>query len=115
MVTVFFQKKVEENTEEKEEPTPRKPEPKKLNPFQKVANESAKSGGFGGLSITKSASGKSFSIFSFKILACLIAKGFKKYFRFNRTEPFSTTRAKEHIRRRHERLVWIRAKERRKR
>jgi len=48
-------KKVEENTEEKEEPTPRKPEPKKLNPFQKVANESAKSGGFGGLSITKSA------------------------------------------------------------
>jgi Ran-binding protein 3 len=49
-------KKVEENTEEKVEPTPRKPEPKKLNPFQKVANESAKSGGFGGLSITKSAS-----------------------------------------------------------
>jgi len=48
-------KKVEQNTEEKEEPTPRKPEPKKLNPFQKVANESAKSGGFGGLSITKSA------------------------------------------------------------
>ncbi|CBY14049.1 unnamed protein product [Oikopleura dioica] len=50
-------KKLDENTEkELQEPTPRKPEPKKLNPFQKVASESAKSGGFGGLSITKSAS-----------------------------------------------------------
>lgn len=50
-------KKLDESTEkELQEPTPRKPEPKKLNPFQKVASESAKSGGFGGLSITKSAS-----------------------------------------------------------
>lgn len=50
-------KKIEENKEEeKEEPTRRKPEPKKLNPFQKVASETAGSGGFGGLSITKSAS-----------------------------------------------------------
>ena len=59
MILRLFQKSSEKNEEKSEEEriTARNSSQKKLNPFQKVASEN-KSGGFGGLSITKNSSGE---------------------------------------------------------